>query len=241
MKEIKITTSERDKTREKEEEKRSYKEHLSALMAPALAFAIEHGDLDTIETLLETKLIDLHTPDEDGNQPLHTAATQCDIGVVHLLIEKGASLDVMNDFGRTPLHAACIYGNAEAAKLFIEAGLDVNLKDRTTRSPLCWACRSGHADIVRLLLEHGADVNTVDEDDWTPLHFACFQDRPELVRVLFEAGACGSANVKNNLGKTPLDHVIGSQAERREEIIDLFREYASEMVMEAYCTTEMKL
>ena len=242
MKKAKSAVSSKDKTEKKMEEE-SRKRFLATLMESPFTFAIECSDLKVVKTLLRTGLVDLNVRDKDGNEPLHAAAKQNDIGLIHFLIEKGAYLEARNNLNQTPLHIACRYSQAEAAKLFIEKGLDVNLEDRTGCSPLLWVCHQTvrdagrEADIVRLLIEKGADVNAKDIDNWTPLHAACRHGRSETVRLLLEAGADESVAVKENRGWTPLDWAVKLAPDdpAREEIIDLFREYCPELVMEKFC------
>lgn len=54
------------------------------------------------------------------------------------------------------------------------------------------------------MLEEGADVNAVDESGNTALHFASLMGYPSKVRELLAVGA----NVKNNIGRTPLHQAV---------------------------------
>ncbi len=93
-----------------------------------------------------------------------------------------------------------------------------------------------------LLIEHGANVNAKNKSGNTPLHDACRgvpgprrARRTETIRLLLSHGAPG---VKNAKGYTPLGYVTSLPDDHpaREEIIELFREHAPEVVMEAWCT-----
>ena len=103
-------------------------------------------------------------------------------------------------------------------------------------TPLHEACGQGHTATVQLLLEAGADVNARHRRGHTPLHWACEQRHPDVARLLLDAGA--DVNARDEAGRTPLDLAmqLPSDHPAREEILDLFREYAPELVMEAWCT-----
>jgi len=85
-----------------------------------------------------------------------------------------------------------------------------------------------------VLLKAGADMEAKDDRGRTPLHWACLNGRIPIVRLLLEKGA--EANVRDTENHAPLDLASGPENPAREEILDLFREYAPEAVMEAYCT-----
>jgi len=127
-------------------------------------------------------------------------------------------------------------GDAAAVKQFIDAGADVDVRDKWGNTPIHYACELGHTDVVRLLLKRGADVNECDEISWTPLHVACEHGYANLVRLLLERGA--ETDTRTKSGSTPLDRALRLKTDdpHREEIIDLFRKHAPDLVMETWCT-----
>jgi len=221
------------------ESERSYQAQLSALMASPLMFAIEHGDLETVRALIDSGTVGLSARDEHGNGLLRVAAKQKDPEVIRFLIEHGASLKEKNKYDSTPLHMACTKGHTEIAKLFIDLGLDVCLEDKYGSTPLHDACANRFLKTAALLLEYGAKVDARDKNGNTPLHSACSCLWTEVVCFLLEHGA--DPNVKDDVGCYPLDAVLSFPLPlpAREEIIDLFRQYAPEQVMERFCQTEM--
>ncbi|MBP7526703.1 MAG: ankyrin repeat domain-containing protein [Syntrophorhabdaceae bacterium] len=156
------------------------------------------------------------------------------------ILEAGADLNaIVVDAGRdlSVLHYACLYGRTQAVQLLLDRGAEINARDGSDASPLRVACEYGHTELVEALLERGTDVNTRDNfHGQTPLHWACICAWPETARFLLSHGA--DPSVPDHGGWTPLRHAMDLDGDSscREEIIDLFRQYAPEQVMEAYCT-----
>jgi len=130
-------------------------------------------------------------------------------------------------------------GRTDIVCLLLEHGVVMEARDNIGCTPLHDACDRGRTDTARLLLERGADAAAKDNDNWTPLHRACAEGHIDIARLLIEAGV--DVNVEDNNGITPLDLVLALNLKpdnpAREEIIDLFREYAPDLVMEKWCTT----
>lgn len=125
-------------------------------------------------------------------------------------------------------------------KHILEAGADVNAQTNYTY-PLYEAARSGNVEAVRVLIAYGANASTASghsmEKD-TALHQACRRGFAEIAGILLAAGA--DVNARGDRGLTPLDVAacIPEDNPAREEIIDLFREFHPDLVMEAYCSRD---
>jgi len=160
------------------------------------------------------------------------------LALVKDLILRGADIDVKdNDKGAsTLLHKACSERNAGMVQLLLDHGADVNAVSAYGETAVHIAAAHGFADILELLINNGGSINAKTNAGWTPLHEACWQGRVAAARVLFERGA--DPNARDNNGATPLDKALSKDAYpfRREEIVDLFREYAPDLVMERFCT-----
>lgn len=88
------------------------------------------------------------------------AAYNGHIGVLKLLAEHGAEMDIAGRDNWTPLHHVSWFsGNIECAKFLIDKGANVNAKTKEAQTPLMIAALQGFDDIVRLLLEKGADAS----------------------------------------------------------------------------------
>ena len=121
-----------------------------------------------------------------GWTPAEAAACRNHVDVLELLLERGASLDlvprpeVAHTLSGTPFSLACIFGRVEAATLLLERGSDIEGVDSRGATPLINALLNGQPGSVRLLLSRGADYERpvrvssahVDWDSITPLRLA---------------------------------------------------------------------
>jgi ankyrin repeat protein len=108
-------------------------------------------NLEKIEVMIKSGLVDLKAKNEDGETPLHLASRDNSIAIAKLLIERGADVDAKGNGGWTPLHLATANNHTEIAKLLIELGADVNAKDKYGWAPL----DSAQSDEMRALLGGG--------------------------------------------------------------------------------------
>lgn len=111
----------------------------------------------------------IHSPANDMT-PLIQAARQGQIGVMKLLLAKGADVNAFSKFDSSALFVAAQKGRADVVKLLLERGANPNyVNDFEMReAALAVAASRQDAGSVRLLITHGADVNLGGEDN-TPL------------------------------------------------------------------------
>ena len=157
-------------------------------------------------------------PDNDGVTPILNAANANKLGIVKLLIQKGADVNISLEWGH-PLHAATESGQ-EMMEAILDAGANLESINMAFRSLLERPhlgspdqLLSKLNDMMRLLLDHGANVNvgsTISDRDaaseeirannlfppnyaenLNPLSIASSQlgDVVELVQMLVDAGA----------------------------------------------------
>ena len=105
------------------------------------------------------------------------------------------------------------------------------------RTPLHLACLCGRTEVARWLIERGADINAKDGYGWTPLHCATCRKHIEIVEHLLDRGADTGIRGSED-GRTPLDIAIDHDEDdpKREQLIELFRRYRPELVLETWCT-----
>lgn len=201
-------------------------------------------DIERLTEILDAGA-DVNTVIVDTGKDLSVLQYTCLYGhteAVRLLLDRGADVHARDDRdGRTPLYIACECGHAELVEALLDHGADVNAPDNFDVTPLHVAGKTGRRDMMRLLLEHGADVNARNCNSQTPLHWTCICAWPETARFLLSHGADPSA--LDYGGWTPLRHAMNLDGDSscREEILDLFREHHPDLVMEAWCTSELRV
>ena len=93
-------------------------------------------------------------------EPLHEAAKKGDLDQVNRLIEKGASVDLLDENSNTPLYIAVGQGHKDVVELLILKGADVNVVCWRGYTPLHWAAAAlgGEREVAELLIAKGAIV-----------------------------------------------------------------------------------
>ena len=90
---------------------------------------------------------------------LSWAADRGHQGVVKLLLEKGAAVDLKNSDGETALCLAAYGGHEAVVKMLLEKGAAVDLNNSDGETALSLAAGRGHEAVVKLLLEQEASVD----------------------------------------------------------------------------------
>ncbi|KAA3482816.1 ADP-ribosylation factor GTPase-activating protein AGD3-like [Gossypium australe] len=92
------------------------------------------------------------TDDLDGCTLLHLACETGDIGMIELLLQYGANINVMDSRGQTPLHRCILKGKAAVAKLLLTRGADPQVLNRENKTPVELAVESDFDDSEVLAL-----------------------------------------------------------------------------------------
>ena len=150
-----------------------------------LVMACQEGLVDAAHLLLDRGAA-VNGFSTQGWTPAQAAAFRNSVDVLELLLERGASLDLVQppEVGhtrcRTPFSVACIFGRVEAATLLLERGSDIEGVDSRGATPLINALLNGQPGCVRLLLSRGADFERpvhvdssfIDWDSMAPVTLA---------------------------------------------------------------------
>ena len=149
-----------------------------------------------------------------GETPLHLVSRgqynsqdqEGGVGIIQLLLGRGANVNSQDKDHLTPLHLACYNGKLEIVRALLSHGASVNAKGILGQTALHLVLDGNRSSrdavsVVRLLLENGADVNAQYSYE-TPLHLACSYGKPAIGRVLLIHGA--NVNAVNIRRQTPL-------------------------------------
>ncbi|KAF8333766.1 ankyrin repeat-containing domain protein [Amanita rubescens] len=111
------------------------------------------------------------------------------IGIVRLLLNKGAKVDAQGVQYGNALQAASWRGNTEIARLLLDKGANVNAQCGHYGNALQAASQGGDAETARLLLDKGANVNAQGGRYGNALQAASFGGNAEIARLLLDKGA----------------------------------------------------
>ncbi len=165
---------------------------------PELPSAVEHGETALIAKLLGSG-VDVNGRDAAGNTALHFAALNNDERTVRALLERHATVDILNGAGATPLIFGA--GHPGIVKLLLEHGANPNVAAKSEITPLVAAVQQGESlPSAKLLLAHGANVRAQVHGGDAPLRTAIFGGDLRTVRLLLEHGAA----VNQTKGMSPL-------------------------------------
>ena len=123
----------------------------------ALRMAVFEDDLEWVERLLGEGADINAAKGEYKTTVLMEAAVRGNQGVMRLLLEKGANVNMADQDGWTALMGATVQGLVEPVKLLLENGADVSAKNHNGETALVMATGMKHAEIRDALLEHDAE------------------------------------------------------------------------------------
>jgi ankyrin repeat protein len=168
-------------------------------------WALKHFNEGEVMWLLDADPTLLEREDDRGDRPLAVAAHNRRLGVVRLLVERGANINARGRGGRgvTALRYAAELGHEEVVALLLSKGAQANTREDDGKTPLMLASEHGYLGVVKMLVQHmrGQGLDDGDDNGWTALHSAAGADREEVVRFLLLAGA--DPTITNNEGRTP--------------------------------------
>jgi len=161
------------------------------LFGPSATFynAIADGDEMLVKWYLETGRVNAHSSvlgDQWDRPPLHIAADANQIGMVQLLLQRGAPVSEFDHVNHwTPLHYAAMNENSEMVDVLLKAGAHVNAVDHNGRSPLHVAAIKGSSATVQTLVFNGdADLDIVDADGMKAIGYGREFKNAEVVGLL---------------------------------------------------------
>jgi len=150
------------------------------------------------------EVFSLFQNDETGGGLLGTAAEECKIDTLCVLIALGYNINAKNMYSDTALHNAARGGCVEAIEMLIANGADPNAQNRDGRTPLMDAVWLGQAKAVSSLVAHGADPGIKTDNGQTVLSMmsSSLADDAVLNEMLIAVGV--ESHKLLNIGGMPL-------------------------------------
>lgn len=152
-----------------------------------------------------------------GESLVCSAAENCDLDMMKLLISKGASVDGKERLGRTALHIAVSKCSKDIVQYLVSKGADVNavrqLDWKTNGwTPLHEAAARGDVAVATLLLANGAKINAKTDGESggkTPLSVAAEAGKKDVAELLLKRKADPNARCQILLYTDPtLLHMV---------------------------------
>ncbi|KAL4734793.1 hypothetical protein BDV11DRAFT_212465 [Aspergillus similis] len=173
--------------------------------------AIDDARINIVETLLESKLVNVNVANSRGDYPQHVInfSNHYALSILDKIAGKGADMSRSNRARQTCFHLASKAGNLEVIRKFVNEGHDIMLQDASGLSPFHYAVSEGHLDILHFMSATCGHVlsrvwNTLDHLGRNPLHHhvASMLCSAEVVRLLLQLGC--DVNQPDMEGNSPL-------------------------------------
>ncbi len=151
----------------------------------------------------DEKLVEIliNAPDIDlaKNNTLKWAIEEDNLKIAKMLLDKGVTLNSIDENGYTYLHLAVLKKKADILNELIKTNaIDINAKDNHNNTALHLA-RS--AELVDILIKADADINAVNEFGETPLALAIKFNEKDIENLLKSKGAKLAAVDKAEIDK----------------------------------------
>ncbi|KAF5296332.1 hypothetical protein FQA39_LY12549 [Lamprigera yunnana] len=179
-------------------------------------YSSENGFLDILKSILP-RIENIDDVDEMGNNALLLALKNEQDNAATLLLEHGASANIINANGFSCLHYAVCCSEELLLQFLVEHKQDVNISNKSGNSRLLVALQSKKKSSVELLLKYGASINIVNNEGFSCLHYATLCE-PEVMSQFL----CRDfLERKNKNGNTPL--LVAIMNGRTDNILSLIQ------------------
>lgn len=209
----------------------------------SLIDAVNKGDVDRVQQLLEQGA-DANVCEESGGwTPLHNAVQSGRVDIVNLLLQHGADPRRKKKNGATPFIIAGIRGDVSLLQIFLSRGANIDECDMHGFTAFMEAAEYGKVEALKFLFAEGANVNLrreTTEDKMrlkqggaTALMSAAENGHPEVVRILLDEMKA-EADARDNMGRNALIRTLLNRRSERvskhvEEITSILIQHGADV------------
>ena len=147
-----------------------------------------------------------------GNSPIHQCAIKGEIEGIRRILDESALdfsiIDAKNRDGNTPLHLSVINQKTDTLQFLLDRGARIDQKNNEGNTPLQLACKKGDLQIVKYLIYRGADLTVIDREGNNLLHLLSRSGISDTAFFYSLVRNGVNPNLRNNLGDTPLHHLL---------------------------------
>jgi ankyrin repeat protein len=140
------------------------------------------------------------------------------LGIVRLMLEKGADISLRSTNGNTAIFFAAAAKRPEVVELLVLEGADVNTVNARGETPIYESIKSSTDMNAQKLLASGADFNHQNDDGITPLMFAVNRANFDITRMLLVAGA--DISLRDNEGDTVFEYAAARPDKAINKLLD---------------------
>ncbi|XP_044218862.1 histone-lysine N-methyltransferase EHMT1a [Thunnus albacares] len=143
--------------------------HKDIMGFTCLHLAAKLGHYDVVHHLLSKASKHINCQDDGGWTPITWAIEYKHKELVHLLLTRGADINIRDKEQNVCLHWAALSGCDDVAQALLEARCDLDAVNIHGDAPLHVAARENHLECVMLFLSRGADVSQRNREGQTAL------------------------------------------------------------------------
>ncbi len=139
---------------------------------------------------------------------LQIAASNGNISLLESLLNRGASVNVVDDRGWTPLHFAADAGHVSTIKMLLNYGANLHLLDLNLRNACMLAAKNDNLYAVRELLKAGTDRQAQDVAHRHVLYHAATSNSWKVLFYLLPNTTTYELIMEDVWGDTVIAHVL---------------------------------
>ncbi|KAJ1357510.1 hypothetical protein KIN20_015677 [Parelaphostrongylus tenuis] len=156
---------------------------------PALICAVESGSWDFVVAVLSQANCNIECKDALGRTPIIAAARFMHVGLIDLLLKKGAKIDKRDNRGWSALMYAVSKNHLPSVQLLLDRNARSNVRDENGKTLAHIACSSASRTVIDRLLEYGMPIEECDSDGLYPVQTAILHQNRDALEALLSRGA----------------------------------------------------